>query len=155
MPTYEYQCTACENRYETREGFDAPSRQPCPKCGGQAKRILFAPPIVFKGSGFYVTDSRKGSSTTVGDYNMGSTVIRHEERQRLVVRQLVDVVERLELFVLVNSGREHAATSSSVPRHQHTPGSPGRFSYDVAFALTCRHHANRPAARLPRQRQRR
>jgi putative FmdB family regulatory protein len=73
VPTYEYQCTACKNRYETREGFDAPSRQPCPKCGGQAKRILFAPPIVFKGSGFYVTDSRKGSSTTVGDYNMGST----------------------------------------------------------------------------------
>ena len=73
MPTYEYQCTACSNRYETREGFDAPSRQPCPKCGGQAKRLLFAPPIVFKGSGFYVTDSRKGSSTTVGDYNGGSS----------------------------------------------------------------------------------
>ena len=73
MPQYDYQCTACENRYEKREGFDAPARQPCPKCGGQAKRILYAPPIVFKGSGFYVTDSRKGSSTTVGDYNMGST----------------------------------------------------------------------------------
>ena len=73
MPTYEYQCSACSNRYETREGFDAPSRQPCPKCGGQAKRLLFAPPIVFKGSGFYVTDSRKGSSTTVGDYNGGSS----------------------------------------------------------------------------------
>jgi putative FmdB family regulatory protein len=73
VPQYEYQCTACDNRYEKREGFDAPSRQPCPKCGGQAKRILYAPPIVFKGSGFYVTDSRKGSSTTVGDYNMGST----------------------------------------------------------------------------------
>ena len=72
MPTYEYKCTACDNRYETREGFDAPSRQPCPRCGNQAKRVLFAPPIVFKGSGFYVTDSRKGSSTTVGDYNMGS-----------------------------------------------------------------------------------
>ena len=73
MPQYEYKCTQCDNRYETREGFDAPARQPCPKCGGEAKRILFAPPIVFKGSGFYVTDSRKGSSTTVGDYNMGST----------------------------------------------------------------------------------
>ena len=73
MPQYEYQCTACSNRYEKREGFDAPSRQPCPKCGGQAKRVLYAPPIVFKGSGFYITDSRKGSSTTVGDYNMGST----------------------------------------------------------------------------------
>ena len=67
MPTYEYKCTSCENRYETKEGFDAPSRQPCPKCGAIAKRILFAPPIVFKGSGFYITDSRKGSSVTVGD----------------------------------------------------------------------------------------
>jgi putative FmdB family regulatory protein len=73
VPQYEYKCTQCDNRYETREGFDAPPRQPCPKCGAEAKRILFAPPIVFKGSGFYVTDSRKGSSTTVGDYNMGST----------------------------------------------------------------------------------
>jgi putative FmdB family regulatory protein len=73
VPNYEYKCTQCENQYETREGFDAPARQPCPKCGGLAKRVLFAPPIVFKGSGFYVTDSRKGSSTTVGDYNMGST----------------------------------------------------------------------------------
>ena len=73
MPIYEYKCTQCDNRYETREGFDAPSRQPCPKCGGQAKRILFPPPIVFKGSGFYITDSRKGSSTTVGDYNIGSS----------------------------------------------------------------------------------
>jgi putative FmdB family regulatory protein len=73
VPQYEYKCTQCGNQYETREGFDAPPRQPCPKCGAEAKRILFAPPIVFKGSGFYITDSRKGSSTTVGDYNMGST----------------------------------------------------------------------------------
>jgi len=67
VPTYEYKCTSCDNRYETKEGFDSPSRQPCPKCGAIAKRILFAPPIVFKGSGFYITDSRKGSSVTVGD----------------------------------------------------------------------------------------
>jgi putative FmdB family regulatory protein len=73
VPIYEYKCTQCDNRYETREGFDAPARQPCPKCGAEAKRILFPPPIVFKGSGFYITDSRKGSSTTVGDYNIGAS----------------------------------------------------------------------------------
>ncbi len=67
MPTYEYRCAECKNQYETREGFDAPSVQPCPRCGGRAKRMIFAPPIVFKGSGFYVTDSRKsGDSATVG-----------------------------------------------------------------------------------------
>ncbi len=64
MPTYEYRCTN-GHQYETREGFDAPARQECPTCGAQAKRILFPPPIVFKGSGFYITDSRKGSSATV------------------------------------------------------------------------------------------
>jgi putative FmdB family regulatory protein len=67
VPTYEYRCADCQNRYETREGFDAPSLQACPRCGGRAKRVLFAPPIVFKGSGFYVTDSRKnGDTATIG-----------------------------------------------------------------------------------------
>jgi len=69
VPTYEYRCPECKNQYETREGFDAPNVQACPRCGGKAKRLLFAPPVVFKGSGFYVTDSRKnGDSATVGGY---------------------------------------------------------------------------------------
>ena len=74
MPTYEYRCLSCGYQYETREGFDAPSRQDCPQCGvtASAKRLLFPPPIVFKGSGFYVTDSRKGSNVTVGD-TLGNT----------------------------------------------------------------------------------
>ena len=71
MPLYDYKCQACEHRYEMREGFDAPSRQKCPVCGGEAKRVLHAPPIVFKGSGFYVTDSRKGSQATIGDSGTG------------------------------------------------------------------------------------
>lgn len=58
MPTYEYACPA-GHRYEKREGFDAPASQRCAQCRRTAKRVLFAPPIVFKGSGFYVTDSRK------------------------------------------------------------------------------------------------
>lgn len=58
MPTYEYLCDACGRRYEKREGFDAPARQKCPACGKRANRVLHAPPIVFKGAGFYKTDSR-------------------------------------------------------------------------------------------------
>ncbi|HZP58108.1 MAG TPA: FmdB family zinc ribbon protein [Dehalococcoidia bacterium] len=57
MPTYEYLCDA-GHRYEKREGFDAPARQKCPSCGKAANRVIQAPPIVFKGSGFYKTDSR-------------------------------------------------------------------------------------------------
>jgi putative FmdB family regulatory protein len=67
VPTYEYRCSECGHHYEMREGFDAPSRQDCPRCGATAKRVLHAPPIVFKGSGFYITDSRKGSSATLAD----------------------------------------------------------------------------------------
>ncbi|HLF71333.1 MAG TPA: FmdB family zinc ribbon protein [Dehalococcoidia bacterium] len=67
MPLYDYKCTACSNRFELRQGFDAAPRQPCPECGQEAKRVLYPPPIVFKGSGFYITDSRKGSSATLGD----------------------------------------------------------------------------------------
>ena len=59
MPTYEYRCPDCAHEYEKREGFDAPAAQKCPRCGGMAQRVIHAPPIVFKGSGFYVTDSRK------------------------------------------------------------------------------------------------
>ncbi len=59
MPIYEYQCAKCSNLYEKREGFDAPAKQKCPSCGGKAQRVIQAAPIVFKGSGFYKTDSRK------------------------------------------------------------------------------------------------
>jgi putative FmdB family regulatory protein len=58
MPTYEYECAA-GHRYEKREGFDAPATQKCPKCRRVARRVISAPSVVFKGSGFYITDSRK------------------------------------------------------------------------------------------------
>jgi putative FmdB family regulatory protein len=64
LPTYEYSCTACGHRYEKREGFDAPSVQSCPRCGEKARRVLHAPPILFKASGFYASDNRKGSGYT-------------------------------------------------------------------------------------------
>jgi putative FmdB family regulatory protein len=62
MPTYEYKCQECGATYELQESFTAASTHTCRKCErGTAKRVLHAPRIVFKGSGFYVTDNRKGS----------------------------------------------------------------------------------------------
>src|SRR5688572_26064145 len=80
VPTYEYKCSGCGHRYETREGFDSSPTQSCPNCGAIAKRILFPPPIVFKGSGFYITDSRKGDRVTVADSNSLSTNGTSEEK---------------------------------------------------------------------------
>jgi putative FmdB family regulatory protein len=67
VPTYEYLCDSCGNRYEKQESFSAKPKQRCPKCAKTANRVIFAPPIVFKGNGFYKTDNRgSGSSDTSG-----------------------------------------------------------------------------------------
>ena len=64
MPRYDYRCNACGHQYEKRESFSAPSVQECPVCQGEARRLLTPPAIVFKGSGWYVTDSRKSGAGT-------------------------------------------------------------------------------------------
>ena len=67
MPTYEYHCPKCKTSYDLREGFNAETTHTCENCGkGIAKRVLHAPKVFFKGSGFYVTDS-KSKSTAVTD----------------------------------------------------------------------------------------
>ena len=59
MPTYEYECKSCPHRFEKRQSFsDAPIAE-CPRCQGSSRRVFHPTPIIFKGSGFYVTDSRK------------------------------------------------------------------------------------------------
>jgi len=62
MPLYDYQCSQCGHVIEVRHGFNDSHDAPCDKCGGVLKRVFNPAPIVFKGSGFYITDSRKGSS---------------------------------------------------------------------------------------------
>lgn len=65
MPTYDYHCEACGASYELRQGFDAEATHTCEQCNaGTAKRVLHPPRVVFKGSGWYVTDSKKSSSAS-------------------------------------------------------------------------------------------
>lgn len=65
VPLYDYQCEA-GHVYEKRESFGAPAHQPCDKCGKPAHRLLHAPPVVFKGSGWYVTDSQRSVRSGIG-----------------------------------------------------------------------------------------
>lgn len=65
MPLYEYECEACGVRFERRQGFDEAPLRLCPECGGHVHRLIQPVGIVFKGSGFYVTDNRASSSTAV------------------------------------------------------------------------------------------
>lgn len=60
MPTYEYQCKTCGHHFERVQRFsDAPLTE-CPQCSGEIRRVIHPAGIVFKGSGWYITDSRKG-----------------------------------------------------------------------------------------------
>jgi putative FmdB family regulatory protein len=79
LPTYEYLCSACGQRYDKREGFDAKPRQKCQFCGKPANRVLHAPPVVFKGSGFYKTDSRGSSSTTTDSSSPATPAIATDD----------------------------------------------------------------------------
>jgi len=65
MPIYEYRCTACEFSFEERQGFDAEAVCSCPKCRREARRQFRPAPIIFKGSGFYVTDHPSSRSSTL------------------------------------------------------------------------------------------
>ena len=58
MPVYEYDCVKCVFRFEVTRRFHETGGNACPKCGAEGQRIYFPPHLVFKGSGFYVTDSR-------------------------------------------------------------------------------------------------
>ena len=62
MPTYQYACTACGHRFEAVQSFSDSSLTDCPECAGRLRKVFSSVGIVFKGSGFYRTDSRSGES---------------------------------------------------------------------------------------------
>ncbi|MEW2520216.1 FmdB family zinc ribbon protein [Actinacidiphila alni] len=63
MPTYQYQCTECGEALEAVQKFSDDALTVCPNCSGRLRKVFSAVGVVFKGSGFYRTDSR-GSSTS-------------------------------------------------------------------------------------------
>jgi putative FmdB family regulatory protein len=73
MPIYEYQCQACGKVTDIRHGFDERNSQACPACEGTLVRRFSPAGIVFKGSGFYVTDSRKSGDTGKSAGSSGSS----------------------------------------------------------------------------------
>ena len=100
MPTYQYRCTECGNELEAVQRFTDPSLTECPSCEGQLRKVFNAVGVVFKGSGFYRTDSRadakKAGSTgadagsTSGDKGSGDEGFGREVGRQEVERLLLD-----------------------------------------------------------------
>jgi len=64
MPIYEYECVDCGHRFELKQSFNDKPQASCPQCKKKAKRVFHPSPVIFKGSGFYVTDHRRAESPT-------------------------------------------------------------------------------------------
>ena len=64
MPTYAYRCTVCGNEFEVKQSFSDDALTVCSECGGSLRKLFNSVGVVFKGSGFYRTDSRSSSSSS-------------------------------------------------------------------------------------------
>ena len=73
MPTYQYVCTQCGHAFEQVQSFSDDSLTSCPQCEGALRKVFSAVGVVFKGSGFYRTDSRDGASKKPAAANSAET----------------------------------------------------------------------------------
>jgi putative FmdB family regulatory protein len=80
VPTYQYACTACEERLEAVQRFTDQPLTECPACGGRLRKVFASVGVVFRGSGFYRTDSRHGSKPKDGATTDKAAETRPEKR---------------------------------------------------------------------------
>src|SRR4051794_26494439 len=73
MPTYQYACTSCGEQLEAVQKFSDDPLAECPACGGRLRKVFSAVGVVFKGSGFYKTDSRSSGNNKKKDDKPEST----------------------------------------------------------------------------------
>jgi putative FmdB family regulatory protein len=76
MPIYAYKCKNCDYHFDVRQRFSDDPLTGCPRCEGQVRRVISPVGVVFKGSGFYVTDNRNGSGK---DYSNGKVKKTEED----------------------------------------------------------------------------
>ena len=73
MPTYQYACTECGHAFEQFQSFSEDALTVCPACSGKLRKLYNAVGVVFKGSGFYRTDSRSTSSSSESSSSASSS----------------------------------------------------------------------------------
>jgi len=73
MPIYDYECEKCHFQFELKRRFGEDGSADCPRCHGESRRLFTSVPVIFKGSGFYVTDHRKGGGSSSGDKKSSDT----------------------------------------------------------------------------------
>ena len=108
MPTYSYACTECDNKFDLVQAFSDDALTECPKCDGRLRKLFGKVGVVFKGSGFYRTDSREAAKSTSNgaaksnsesSSSSGSTEKKSESsKSDSSELELVEVGKQLELL---------------------------------------------------------
>jgi putative FmdB family regulatory protein len=80
MPLYEYLCKKCGHRFEKIQKFSDRMVKKCPDCGGPVEQVISAPAVQFKGSGWYVTDYAKKSSTLTSSNSNGDSASKSDSK---------------------------------------------------------------------------
>ena len=83
MPIYQYLCPKCNLKFELKQSFSDESIVACPKCQNGARRLFSPVPIIFKGTGFYVTDNRKSAPENGSKEANKEDKIGHSEAEKL------------------------------------------------------------------------
>lgn len=73
MPTYSYQCTECDDRFDIVQAFTDDALTTCKRCSGRLRKLFNSVGVVFKGSGFYRTDSRESGKKSTSSTNGSSS----------------------------------------------------------------------------------
>jgi len=81
MPLYEYECKKCGHRFEKIQLYSDKMVKKCPECGGQVEQMISAPAVQFKGSGWYVTDYAKKSSSP-GSSSTGDSKEKKDDKPK-------------------------------------------------------------------------
>lgn len=76
MPTYQYACTECGHRFEAVQSFSDAALSECPQCSGRLRKLFSSVGVVFKGSGFYRTDSRAAAKGDGGKEGGGKEPVK-------------------------------------------------------------------------------
>jgi putative FmdB family regulatory protein len=80
MPTYEYLCNKCEHAFDVVQSFTDPAIEQCPKCQGGVRKVYNNVGVVFKGSGFYKTDSRSSTPSKTESKPEAKTETKSENK---------------------------------------------------------------------------
>lgn len=85
MPTYEYECNLCDHRFEQFQSIKDKPLMKCPKCGGKVERLLgTGAGLLFKGSGFYITDNRSSEYRRQAKSEAGGATAKVENKSTTI-----------------------------------------------------------------------